>query len=119
MAEGFTPLDAHNDYYKFIGLDRNATKDQIKRRIREFAKQVHPDKTHRPETENLMKDLNKVKSVLLDDIEKKKYDEDIDSRAEPDIPLFMKKNRGTILLPPGMLNILIPCFSINSVYLFY
>lgn len=49
-----------------------------------------------------MKELNKIKSVLLDNVEKRKYDEELDGKEEPDVPLFMRKNRGRILLPPGM-----------------
>ena len=102
MAEGFTPpsfpLTSSTDYYKTIGADRNASRDQIKKRIHSLAKEWHPDKSHTSETEEMMKDLNKIKSVLLDEAEKKKYDEELSSRVEEYVPLFMRKNRGKILL---------------------
>ena len=109
MAEGFSPgfstnfsrADVSRDYYRSIGVDRGASRDQIKKRIHSLAKELHPDKTHTSNTEDMMKDLNKIKSVLLDDVEKKKYDEELASKVEECVPLFMRKNRGTLLLPPS------------------
>ena len=101
MAEGFSPAHVSTEFYKAIGLDRNATNHQIKKRIQHLAKVLHPDKTHSNKTEDLMKDLNKIKSVPLDSVEKRKYDEDPFSKVEENVPLFMRENRGKILLPPS------------------
>ncbi len=100
MAERFT-LAGDQDYYKKIGLGHGASQDQIKKQLRRMSRLYHPDKTHTTATEDQMKELNKIRSVLLDAVEKKKYDEDLMNKAERDIPLFMKANRGSILLPPG------------------
>ena len=32
------------DYYKILGVDKNATKDEIKKVFRRLAKKYHPDK---------------------------------------------------------------------------
>lgn len=101
MAEGFSPPDVDKDYYKAIGVDRNASNVEIRKRIHGLAKELHPDKTGTSETEDMMKDLNKIKSVLLNEVEKRKYDEELACKVEFHIPLFMRENRGTILLPPG------------------
>ncbi len=99
--EGFSPGHVPTDYYKAIGVDKSATSGQIKKRIHSLAKELHPDKTRTSKTEEMMKDLNKIKSVLLDEVEKKKYDENLSSKLEDYRPLFMRKDRGKILLPPS------------------
>ena len=102
MAQGFSP-QVSTDYYKVIGVDRSATRDEIKKAFHLMAKKAHPDKTHNPHTEDTMKMLNKIKSVLLDsDIEKRKYDEELSRKVDTSIPLFMRENRGDYLLPPGI-----------------
>ncbi|MEC9137513.1 MAG: DnaJ domain-containing protein, partial [Candidatus Thermoplasmatota archaeon] len=35
---------AKRDYYEVLGLDRNATSDDIKRAFRSLARKFHPDK---------------------------------------------------------------------------
>lgn len=101
MAEGFSPGHVQTDYYKAIGVDRNATQDQIKKRVRSLAKLLHPDKTLTSKTEDYMKDLNKISSVLLDEVKKREYDEDLACKVEDQVPLFMRENRASILLPPS------------------
>lgn len=111
MAEGFSPsgfspsgFSPSTDFYKAINVSRNASQEEIRKTLNSLSKQVHPDKTRTTATEGLMKELNKIRDVLLDAVEKRKYDEELLSRkAEPDVPLFMKENRGSILLPPSML----------------
>lgn len=97
----FQSLSLGRNHYESLGLDNSASSDQIKKKYLEKAKLVHPDKTQTSATEELMKELNKIKSVLLDDVARRKYDEELASKTEPDIPLFMRENRGKILLPQG------------------
>jgi len=37
------------DYYKILGVEKNATPDEIKRAYRKLAHQYHPDKGGDPE----------------------------------------------------------------------
>ncbi len=106
MAEGFTPpeLNLGSDdasYYKKLGIDQNASTKDIQKSFRNLAKLYHPDKTRDSATEEAMKELNKMKSVLLDEVERKKYDEELSTKVDAHVPLFMRPNRGKILLPPG------------------
>ena len=81
-----------------IRLDQKA----ILERFLNLVKLYHPDKTHDSASEDATKELSKMKSMLLDEVERKKYDEELATEVEPHVPLFMMENRGNILLPPGI-----------------
>ena len=61
------------DYYKILGLDRDASQEEIKTKFRELAKKTHPDKTKK-DSEEEMTLLNKAYEVLSDEHTRKKYD---------------------------------------------
>lgn len=60
------------DYYKVLGVPRNATKDDIKRSYRKLAHQFHPDKGG---SEAKFKELNEAYQVLSDDSKRAQYDQ--------------------------------------------
>jgi len=60
------------DYYKILGVDKNASKDDIKKAFRKLAHQYHPDKTGGDETK--FKEANEAYSVLSDDSKRQQYD---------------------------------------------
>ncbi len=61
------------DYYKIIGVNKDATPEEIKKKFREVAKKIHPDKTKEDSEEEMAK-LNKAYEVLSDKELKEKYD---------------------------------------------
>lgn len=63
-------------YYKLLDLSPTNTKEEIKKKYRELAKELHPDKTN-GSTENFIK-LKEAYDVLLDPIKKDLYDRGID-----------------------------------------
>lgn len=60
------------DYYKTLGVSRNATADEIKKAFRKLARTHHPD-TGGDETK--FKELNEAYEVLSDDKKRKLYDQ--------------------------------------------
>jgi len=61
------------DYYKILGIEKNATKDQIKQAYRRLAQQFHPDKTGGDDKK--FKEINEAYSVLSDDTKRQQYDQ--------------------------------------------
>jgi hypothetical protein len=61
------------NYYDTIGVSKNSSPDEIKKKFRELAKKTHPDKT-KEDSENKMAELNKAYEVLSDKELREKYD---------------------------------------------
>lgn len=63
------------DYYKVLGLDKNATTDAIKSAYRKLARKLHPDLNPDDKDANLkFQQLNEANEVLSDPEKRKKYD---------------------------------------------
>lgn len=60
------------DYYKVLGVDKNASKEEIKQTFRKLAHQHHPDKGG---DEKKFKELNEAYSVLSNDEKRQQYDQ--------------------------------------------
>lgn len=66
----------YKDYYKTLGVSRNASQDDIKKAYRKLAVKYHPDKNpDDKETENRFKEINEAYEVLKDPEKRKKYDQ--------------------------------------------
>jgi len=63
------------DYYNILGVDKNATDDQIKKAYRKKAMQFHPDKNpDNPEAESKFKEAAEAYDILSDSNKKSNYD---------------------------------------------
>ena len=68
--------DKKRDYYEVLGVDKNASEDDIKKAYRKLAKQYHPDlHPGDKECEEKFKELNEAAQVLGDPDKRKKYDQ--------------------------------------------
>jgi curved DNA-binding protein len=64
------------DYYKILGVSKNATQDEIKKAYRKLAVKYHPDKNPNDKTaEEKFKEVNEANDVLSNQEKRKKYDE--------------------------------------------
>lgn len=66
----------YKDYYKVLGVDRNATEEEIKRRYRKLALDHHPDRNPGDKvSEEKFKEINEAYQVLRDPEKRKRYDQ--------------------------------------------
>src|SRR6187431_617743 len=64
------------DYYKALGVDKNATQEDIKKAYRKLARKHHPDlNPNDKEAHKKFQQLNEANEVLGDPEKRKKYDQ--------------------------------------------
>jgi curved DNA-binding protein len=63
------------DYYEVLGVDRNASKDDIKRAWRRLARKYHPDVSKEEDAEARFKEMREAYEVLKDPEKRSAYDQ--------------------------------------------
>ena len=62
------------DYYEVLGVDRNASAEEIKKAYRNLARKLHPDVNKAPDAEERFKEVKEAYDVLSDEQKRAQYD---------------------------------------------
>ena len=66
----------YKDYYKILGVDKNASQDEVKKAFRKLARKYHPDMNKGDKNaEEKFKEINEANEVLSDPEKRQKYDQ--------------------------------------------
>lgn len=63
------------DYYEVLGVDKNASEQDIKLAFRRLAKKYHPDVSKEPDADAKFKEAQEAYAVLSDEQRRKQYDQ--------------------------------------------
>ena len=64
----------YKDYYKILGLDKTAEKEEIRKSYRKLAKKYHPDVSKEANAEDRFKEVKEAYEVLSDPAKRSEYD---------------------------------------------
>jgi molecular chaperone DnaJ len=68
-------MAARPDYYKILGVGKNASEEEIKKAFKKLARQYHPDRNHGDkQAEERFKEISQAHDVLSDPDKRKAYD---------------------------------------------
>ena len=65
----------YKDYYAILGVDRNASADDIKKAYRKLARKYHPDVSKEPNAEEKFKEMSEAYETLKDPEKRAAYDQ--------------------------------------------
>ncbi len=65
----------YKDYYKILGVSRDASQDDIKKAYRRLARKYHPDVSKEPNAEDKFKEVGEAYEVLRDTQKRAQYDQ--------------------------------------------
>jgi curved DNA-binding protein CbpA len=92
----------HNDdYYRMLGVDRDASASEIRRAYRRLARQHHPDRNPASDGPERFRMLAEAYAVLNDPGRRARYDHTLGPPARQDTP----RNKSALLARRGVLEL--------------
>jgi molecular chaperone DnaJ len=70
-----------SDLYKALGVERNASQDEIKKSYRKLARELHPDVNPDPKVQDRFKEITAAYEILSDPEKRSNYDRGGDNFA--------------------------------------
>jgi molecular chaperone DnaJ len=67
-------MSAKRDFYQVLGVNRQASQEEIKKAFRRLARQYHPDVNKNPDAEARFKEINEAYEILSDPEKRSMYD---------------------------------------------
>lgn len=67
-------MSAKRDYYEVLGVQKNASQDEIKTQYRKLALKFHPDRNKSPDAGEHFKEISEAYAILSDAEKRKLYD---------------------------------------------
>ena len=63
------------DYYKILGVPRDASEEDVRKAYRKLARKYHPDVSKEPDAQERMREINEANDVLRDKEKRAAYDQ--------------------------------------------
>lgn len=70
-----------SNYYKILGIAKNATRSEIRKAYLQKAKQYHPDLNHSPDSLPKFKQIQEAYQILYDQNSRSQYDSSLNNRS--------------------------------------
>ena len=90
----------YKDYYKILGVPKDAKKEDVTKAYRRLARQHHPDLNKGADAERRFKEVNEAYQVLSDPEKRKRYNKSLTRRSSDSESIVVTRRRSARPRPP-------------------